>query len=177
MGQEHRLRIGPLLQALLVALDVVGLLLLDRVALGHLDRRPEHVFQAEAPVLGQHHHQTPGRAWRHRCQRPILGRVGQSLRTEEVGGGSGRRHTEGVHTGDLAGLRVEHERLGLAAPAQRVPHRGGGPEHGAGGVHGVAALLEHQRAGRGRERLAGDRDPVAAVQHRLGGALGARPLR
>ena len=55
---------------------------------------------------------------------------------------------------------------------ERVPHRRGGGDHRAGRVDGVAALLEDRRAGRRRERLAGDRHPVAAVQGGLG-----RPLR
>ena len=112
----------------------------------------------------------PGRAGRDRGERPELRRVGHPLAAEELGRGAGRRDAERVDADDLPGLGVEDERLRLAAPAQRVPHRAGGGEHRAGGVDGVAALLEHHRAGGGGERLAGDRHPVPAVQHRLGGA-------
>ena len=59
---------------------------------------------------------------------------------------------------------------------ERVPHRRGGGEHRAGGVDGVAALLEDRRAGRGRERFAGDRHPVAAVQDGLRRALRQRAV-
>ena len=79
----------------------------------------------------------------------------------------GRRDPEPVDGDDLAGLRVVDERLRLAAPGQHVPHRRGGCEHRAGRVDCVAAALEHARAGGGRERLAGDRHPVRAVQRRL----------
>ena len=72
-----------------------------------------------------------------------------------------------VDADDLLRVRVVDQRLRLAAPAERVPHRAGGGEHRARGVDRVAALLEHHRAGRRGERLAGDRHPVRAVQRRL----------
>ena len=77
---------------------------------------------------------------------------------------------EAVDGDDLAGVGVIDERLGLAAPGQRVPHGRGGGDHGAGGVHGVAALLEDHGAGGGGERLAGHGHPVAAVERGLLGA-------
>src|SRR5262249_57901793 len=63
----------------------------------------------------------------------------------------------------------------LAAPGERVPHGRGRRDHRAGRIHGVAAALEDHGTGGGRERLAGDRHPVRAVERGLLGArLGAR---
>jgi hypothetical protein len=73
----------------------------------------------------------------------------------------------------LLRVRVVDQRLRLAAPAERVPHRRGGTEHGAGGVDGVAAALEHHRAGGGSQGFAGDSHPVASVQYGLACVLGA----
>jgi len=58
-------------------------------------------------------------------------------------------------------------RLRFAAPAQVVVHRADNGEHGARGVHCIAAALEYSRAGSRAERLAGDGDPVAPMEDRL----------
>jgi hypothetical protein len=76
---------------------------------------------------------------------------------------------ERVDADDLAGVRVVDERLRLATPAERVPHRGSCSDHRAGGVDGVAAFDERGGAGSRGERLAGDGDPVLAVERRLDG--------
>ena len=119
--QEHRLRVGPLLDARLLALDGARDLLLDRVAVGHLDRRLEHVLEAHGPELGQHHQNAAGRPGRHRRERPVGGRVLELLRLEELGRGAGGRHAERVDANDLLRLRVVDERLGLAAPRRACP--------------------------------------------------------
>ena len=46
-------------------------------------------------------------------------------------------------------------------------HRTDDGQHGARGVNGVAALLEHARAREGAGRLARDRDPMPRVEHWL----------
>ena len=167
VGQEHRLEYGHSVDPLLLPLDGVRELRLDRIAVGHLDRGRQHVLQAQAAVLGQHHHQPARSARRDRRERAVLGRVGHALRLEELRRGARRRDAEGVDADDLLRARVVDQGLRLAAPAERVPHGAGGGEHGAGGVHGVAALLEHHGARGGAQRLARDRHPVPAVQHRL----------
>ena len=98
---------------------------------------------------------------------PSSGGYLKPLRLEELRRRAGRRDAEAVDRDDLARLRVVDERLRLAAPGQHVPHRRGRGEHRAGGVDRVAAALEHARARGRRERLAGDRHPVRAVQRRL----------
>ena len=70
----------------------------------------------------------------------------------------------------LAGVGVVDERLGLASPGHGGPQGRIRCDHGAGGIHRIAALLEDLRARGRRERLAGDRHPVPCVQRRLLGA-------
>ena len=137
-----------------------------------LDRRLEHLGERQRAVLGEHHEQAARRARRDGRQRAVLGRVAAS---------PGRGRTSAVAPVGatpsaliaitLLGARIVDQRLRLAAPAERVPHRRGRGEHRAGRVDRVAAALEHHRAGGRRERLAGDRHPVLAVQRRLLGAL------
>ena len=182
VGKEHRPGVGPAGEPLLLPLERVRELGLDRVAVGHLDRGLQDVLQAEPAVLGEHRDEAAGSPRRHGGERPVLRRVGEPLRLEESRRRPGRRHAERVDADHLLRARVVHERLGLPAPAERVPHRAGGREHGARGVHGVAALREHERAGGGGERLARDRHPVAAVEDglhrarrlRVGGGHGQR---
>ena len=77
---------------------------------------------------------------------------------------TGRRYTECVESDDSTFLRMPDQGLRFAAPGEYIPHCAGGCEHRCGGVDGIAALLEHHRAGGGAQWLAGDRNPVAAVQ-------------
>ena len=133
---------------------------LDRIAVRQLDGRREHLVETQRAELGEHRHDPAGRARRHRGERPVLGRVLHPVRLEELRRRAGRRHAERVDADDLAGVRVVDQRLRLAAPGQRVPHRGGRGDHGAGRIDRVAALLEDDRAGGGRQRLAGDRHPM-----------------
>ncbi len=165
-------RVLPLLDPLLVALDPVRRLRLDRVPFGHLNRRPQHVGQAESPVLGQHDQQP---AWRPGCN----GRQGAEVRwvllvalsLVELDRGTRGSDAEGVDSDHPLLDRVIDERLGLATPAQHVPHRRGGRQHRTRGVHRVAALVEHHGTGGGTQRLARDRHPVAPVEHGLGRLL------
>ena len=170
--EEHGLRVRPLLELSLLAFDRAGERGLHGIAVGHLDGRLQHVLEAHRPELGQHDEDAARRAGGHRRQRPGGRRVLELLRLEELGRRAGRRHTQRVDADHLLRLRVVDEGLRLAAPPERVPHGGGGGNHRAGRVDGIALLLEDGRAGRRRERFAGDRHPVAAVQDGLG-----RPLR
>ena len=77
--QHHRARIAPLFEPALVALDRIRRLFFDGIAVGHLDRRLEHVPQAELAVLGEHDHQTAGCAGRDRRERAVLRRVAHPL--------------------------------------------------------------------------------------------------
>ncbi len=171
MRQEQAPRIGPVHDLLTMPLHAVSRGRLDRVAIGHLHGRRQHLGQAQAPELGQHHHQPARRARRHRRQRPVLRRVNHAPRPEIPGCRAGGCDAERVDAVHLAGIGVVDQRLGLAAPAQHVPHGGGGRQHGAGRVHRVAAPGEGHGAGGGAQRLAGHCHPVLAVQDRLGGAL------
>src|SRR5688500_16212356 len=62
-----------------------------------------------------------------------------------------------------------NERLGFAAPTHVIMHRAHHRSHGARGINGVAAELEHPRAGYCAERLAGNRHPMLAVKRRTVG--------
>ena len=174
--EEDRLRVRPLRQPVLLALDGVGRLRLDRVAARHVDGGREHVGQAEAAVLGHHHHEPAGGAGRDRGKGAVRGGDVHPALAEELRRGPGGRGAEGVDPDDLARARVVDQRLGLAAPAEHVPHGGGGAQHRGRGVHRIAALHEHHGAGGGSERLARDGDPFLAVQHGFLGPLcvGAR---
>ena len=57
VGQEHVLRVRPLLDFGLLPLDGIGGLRLDRIAVGHLDRGREHVGEAERAEFRQHDHE------------------------------------------------------------------------------------------------------------------------
>src|SRR5437588_10240330 len=70
-------------------------------------------------------------------------------------------------------MRVVDEGLGLPAPGERGPRGRGRGDHGAGGVHRVAAPVEGLRAHGGGDRLAGDVRAVLAVERGLVSA----PLR
>ncbi len=172
MRQHDGTRVAPALEPGFVPLDRVGRLCFDRVAVGHPDRRLEHVAQTQFPVLGEHGHEAARRPRGNGGERPVLGREVHPLRAVEGRCGAGGRDAEGVDRDDLFGLRVIDQRLGFAAPGEHVPHRRDSGEHGARRVDGVAALLEDHGARRGGERLAGDRDPVAPVQWGLLCALG-----
>jgi len=108
-----------------------------------------------------------GSPGRYGGERAVLGRVFHPLAAEERGGRAGRGHAEGVDADDLFRVRVVDQRLCLAAPRQRVPHRAGGGDHGRRGVDGVAAALEDHRPRRRGERLSRHRHPVRTVQRRL----------
>ena len=172
VGQEDPRRVRPLLEHLPAALHVVGLGALDRVAVRHLDRGFQDLGQAHRAVVREHDDQAARRSRRHRRERPVLRRVHMALLAVELDGRAGRRDAERVDPDHFALARIEDQGLGLAAPAQRVPHGRGRGQHGASGVDRVAAASEDQGAGRGGERFAGDRHPVASVQHGLDGALG-----
>ena len=124
------------------------------------------------PYSREHHHDAAGRARRNRRERPELRRIFVTFALEELRRGAGRRGAERVDADDLARVRVVDQRLRLAAPAERVPHRGSCSDHRARGVDRVAALDEHRRAGSRGERLAGDGDPVLPMQRRLDGFRG-----
>ncbi len=123
--------------------------------------------EAQRAELRQHDEQAARRARRHGRERAVLGRTVHAARAKELRRRARRRDAERVDRAHLAAARVEDQRLGLAAPGQRVPHRRGGGEHGAGRVDGVAAARERQGAGGGRQRLARDSDPMLAVQRGL----------
>jgi hypothetical protein len=169
--QERPPRVRPLFQDRAPAFDVLRLRFLDRVALGHLHRRRQHLRQAEPAVLGDHHHQPARGARGDRGQRPVFRRIHHALLAEEFRGRAGGRHAQRVDALHLAGMRVVDQRLGLAAPTERVPHRGGDRQHRRGGIHCVAAALEHHRAGGRALRLAGHRHPVLGQDRRSRGAL------
>ncbi len=165
--QHHLLRIGPFLQLVAPALDRVRGFGFDRIAVRELDGGRQHLGQRQPAVFGEHQHQAAGRARRHGRERSVRGRIGVTLAAIELRRRPGRRDAEAVDRDHLLRMRIVDERLRLAAPAQRVPHRRGGRDHRAGGVHGVAAALEHHRAGGRGQRLAGDRHPLLPVQRRL----------
>ena len=165
--QHHPLRVRPLLQLLLPAFDPVGGLAVDRIAVGELDRRRQHLAERKPAVLGQHQHQAARCARRQRCERTVGGRILVALRAEELWSGARGRDAEAVDGDHLLRPRVVDQRLRLAAPRQHVPHGRCRRDHRAGGIHRIAAFLEGYCAGRGGERLARDRHPVAAVQRRL----------
>ena len=171
VGQEDPRRIRPLLEHLLASLHVVGLRSLDRVAVRHLDRGFEHLGEAHRSVVGEHHDQAARGARRHRRERTVLRGIDEAPLAVEVDRGAGRGHPECVDSDHFPRVRVEDQGLRLAAPAQGVPHRRGRGEHGAGRVDGVAAAAEDQGAGRGGERFACHRHPMAAVQDRFDRAL------
>ncbi len=166
-GEEDAARVGPLQEPVALARHGRDVLLLDRVAVGHLDRRREDVGQRELSVLGQHHHDPAGRPRRDGGERAVLRRVGHPFRTEELRRRPRGCHAECVDADHLARVRIEDERLRLAPPGEGVPHGAGRGDHGAGRVDGVAPLLEDHRARRGAERLAGDRDPLRGVERGL----------
>ena len=86
-----------------------------------------------------------------------------------------RRDAERADRDHAPLARMPEQGLGLAAPAQGIPHGRGRSQHRAGGVDGVAAALEHHRAGGRGQRLAGDGHPGLGVQRRfLGAFLGCR---
>ena len=171
MHEERLTRVGPLADPILLALDRVRELRLDGIALRHLDRRPEDVREAQLPVLREHEHEASGRARSDRRERTVGRRIGHAPALEELGRRTGGRDAKGVDADDLLLARMIDEGLRLTAPAEGVVHGGGRAGHRAGGVDGVPALLEHHRPGGGTERLAGDGDPVLAVEHGLLGAL------
>ncbi len=175
--EEDGLRVGPLFGSVPGALDRTHELRLDGIAVGHLEGGGQHVGEREPSPFGEHDHEAARRARRDRGQRPELRRGHHLLGLEEGRRRPRRRDPERVHGDDLPRLGVVHEGLCLAAPAQGVPHGGGRGEHRAGGVDGVAALGEDQRARGGAQRLAGDGDPVPAMQRRLGGGRARDVMR
>ncbi len=180
VGQEDRAREGPLLDLGPEVVDRPHQLGLDRIAVGHLDRRGQDLGERQPAPLGEHDQEAARGPRRHRGQRAVLRWIAQALRAEEFRRRAARRHAQRVDADDLTRLRVPDQRLGLAAPAQRVPHRAGGRQHRAGGVHRVAAALEDPRPGGRRQRLTGDRQPLVRVELGLLGAHRrrfARPQR
>ena len=175
--EEDGLRVRPFPGPLLGALDRPHELRFDGIAVGHLDGGREHVGEREPSPLGEHDHEPARRARRDRGQRPELRGDHHLPGLEEGGRRPRRRHPERVHADDLPRPGVVHQGLGLAAPAQRVPHGGGRGQHRAGGVDGVAAPGEDQRARGGAQRLAGDGDPVPAMQRRLGRGRSREAMR
>ena len=111
--------------------------------------------------------QAARRARRHGRERAVFGRRVQAARAEEFRRGARGRDAERVDRAHVAAARIEDQRLGLAAPGERVPHRGGRGQHRAGRVDGVAAARERQRTGGRGQRLARDGDPMLAVQRGL----------
>ena len=172
--QHHLFRVRPFLELFLPALDQIGGLAVDRIAVREFDGRGQHFGERERAVLLQHQDDAARRAGRDCRERAIGGRVLETLALEELGRRTGGRHAEPVDRDHLLRARIVDQGLRFAAPVQHVPHRGGRGDHGAGRVDGIAAALEDLRAGRGAERLAGDRHPVLAVQRRLLGP-GERP--
>ena len=154
-------------------LDDVRQRLVHGEAVGHLDRGLEHLGEAHGAVLGEHGHETAGGAGGDGGERAVLGRVAHAELVEVLRRRAGGCDAECVDCDHLAGVRVVDEGLGLAAPGEGGPRGGDGAEHGAGGVDGVAALLEDAGADARGDGLAGDGHPVAAVERRfLGAALG-----
>src|SRR6185503_15011811 len=164
VNQERPLRLRPLAQLVLELLDRIRGLRFDRIAVGHLDCRREHFGEAQLPVLREHHHDPARRARRNSGEWPELRWIFVTLVLEELRRGARRRGAERIDADDLAGVRVIDERLRLAAPAERVPHRGSCGDHCARGVDCIAAFDEGGGAGGRSERFAGDSDPVLAVQ-------------
>jgi hypothetical protein len=121
--QEHRGRVLPLLDLRLLPLDPVGGLRVDRVAVGHGDRRRQHLRERQRAELLEHDEEAAGRAGRDGRERTVLWRVVVALRPVVLDGGARRRDAERVDADHLLRVRVVDERLGLAAPAERVPHR------------------------------------------------------
>jgi len=167
MRKHDGARVGPLLDAALLSLDRIRELTFDRKAVGKIDGRFEHLLERQGAVLGQHGDEAARSSRSDRRKRPVFGRVTHPFRFEELGSRAGRGDAEGVESDDLAGVRIEDESLGLAAPAERVPQGAGRRKHGRGGIDRVPPFLEDHRAGRSRERLAGDGHPALAVKRRL----------
>ena len=155
----------------LVPLDRIRRLLLDGIAIRHVDCRLEHLTQAERAILGEHDHESARSARGDRRERAILRREAHPFGPIEVGGRSGGRDAERVDGDDFLGAGIVDQRLRFTAPGEHVPHCGDGRQHGARGIDGVAAFLEDHGTGFGAEWLAGDRNPVPAVERRFLGAL------
>ena len=100
------------------------------------------------------------------------GRIVHALALEILGRCTRGSDAESVDADDLLFPGMVDEDLRLPSPAERIVHRGGGPEHGARRVDRVPTLLEHHRAGGSAERLSGDGHPVPAVQYRFLSPLG-----
>ena len=175
--QHHGARVLPLFEPALVSLDRIRGLLLDGITVRHADRRLEHLPQAERAILGEHDHESAGGAGGDGREWAILRWEAHPLGPIEVGGRSRRRHAERVDGDDLLGAGIVDQRLRFAAPGEHVPHRGDGRQHGARRIDRVAAFLEDHGAGFGAEWLAGDRDPVPAVERRFLGTLGRKHCR
>jgi hypothetical protein len=72
--REHDgLRVRPLLERLLLRLDAVRRLGLDRVAVGELDRGRQHLGERERAELREHRDECAGRAGRHGGEGPSSG--------------------------------------------------------------------------------------------------------
>ena len=171
MRQHHPSAIWPFFDLGLVTFDGVGGLCFDGIAVGERDRGREHLRQRELAVLGEHHEDAARCAGGDGGQGAVLGRVEHAAVTEELDRGAARRDAQRVDRDHALFDRMPDQRLCFAAPVQRVPHRGRGRDHRAGGIDGVAAALEHLRPGGRTQRLAGDRHPFLPVQGRLLGAL------
>ena len=121
--QEHRARVRPLLERRLSALDGVGRLRLDRIAVGHLDRGREHLASESVPYSASITMSPPGVPGVTAASGPYSGGYlspcdGRTPASRPVGA-----TPSALMPMTFFGARVVDERLRLAAPAQRVPHR------------------------------------------------------
>ena len=169
VGKENPFRVGPLFELVRVTLDLPDGFRLDGVPVGHLHRRFEHLLERKCSILGEHHHQAAGSAGRDRGQRTFRRRIIEILFLEKLRRGASRGDPEGIDAGDLFRVWIVNQRLRFTAPAQVIVHGADGREHGAGGVHGIAAAFKHAGAGGGAKWFARDRHPVTSVQDRFMG--------
>ncbi|OQB54445.1 MAG: hypothetical protein BWX98_02310 [Candidatus Aminicenantes bacterium ADurb.Bin147] len=165
--QHHRPGVRPGLDLVLLPLDRVGRAFFHGIALGQAHGRGKHLLQTHRPELGQHCHQPAGSTGRDGRERSGRRRMAHPTIPEVRGHSPRRSRPEGIDGDDLFLNRMVDQGLRFAAPTEDVPHRADGPEHGAGRVHRVSALLEDHRPGRGGHRLAGDGRPMAAVKDRF----------
>jgi hypothetical protein len=146
-------------------------LLLDGIAVSQLHRGREHFLERQLAELGQHHHQSAGIARCDSSVRPFRGRIFRRVRfhrgqiEKECRRGPRRRDTERINAYDFLRLRIENECLRLATPAHVVMHRAHDGKHGARGIDGIAAALEHPCPRHRAQRLARDGNPMPPVQH------------
>jgi len=133
---------------------------------GERDRGLQQLFEAaRAEAL---HARLPGihGPGNDRRQNALLGYLYQPAALEFLQGGAPRRTATAVQAVEFASACLVVQQETVTADAGRL--RLGDAEHGArrnGGVHGVAAGVQHRQAGLGGHRLAGGDHAVGTHHH------------